>query len=70
MPHGVLDSKFKLYSFILDVPIEGEIEKTSGQYLGLIVMVIDISWFEFKSGIFIGLYLYLCSCEELRLLVS
>jgi hypothetical protein len=42
MPHGVLDSKFKLYSFILDVPIEGEIEKTSGQYLGLIVMVIDI----------------------------
>jgi hypothetical protein len=42
MPHGVLDSKFKLYSFILDVPIEGEIEKISGQYLGLIVMVIDI----------------------------
>jgi hypothetical protein len=52
VPHGVLDSKFKLCAFVVDVLIKGEIEKPSGQYLGLIMMVIDIPWFEFKSGIF------------------
>jgi hypothetical protein len=35
----VLDSKFKLCAFcVVNVIIKGEIEKPSGQYLGLIVM--------------------------------
>jgi hypothetical protein len=36
--HGVLDSNFKLYAFIINELIKGEIEKPSGQFLGLIVM--------------------------------
>jgi hypothetical protein len=36
--HGVLDSNFKLYAFVVNGLIEGEIEKLSGQFLGLIVM--------------------------------
>jgi hypothetical protein len=34
----VLDSKFKLWAFVVIVLIKWEIEKPSGQYLGLIVM--------------------------------
>jgi hypothetical protein len=38
VPHGVLDSNFKLYAFVIKGLIKGEIEKLSGQFLGLIVM--------------------------------
>jgi hypothetical protein len=36
--YGVLDSKFKLCAFVVDRLIKEEIEKPSGQFLGLIVM--------------------------------
>jgi hypothetical protein len=36
--HGVLDSNFKLCIFVVNGHIKGEIEKPSGQFLGLIVM--------------------------------
>jgi hypothetical protein len=36
--HGVLDSNFKLYAFVVNGLIKGEIEKPSGQFLGFIVM--------------------------------
>jgi hypothetical protein len=36
--HGVLDSNFKLCFFVVNGLIKGEIEKLSGQLLGLIVM--------------------------------
>jgi hypothetical protein len=36
--HGVLDSNFKLYAFVINGLIKGEIEKPIGQLLGLIVM--------------------------------
>jgi hypothetical protein len=36
--HGVLDSNFKLCDFVVNGLIKGEIEKPSGQFLGLIVM--------------------------------
>jgi hypothetical protein len=36
--HGILDSNFKLYASVVDGLIKGEIEKSSGPLLGLIVM--------------------------------
>jgi hypothetical protein len=36
--HGILDSNFKLCAFVVNELIKGEIEKISGQFLGLIVM--------------------------------
>jgi hypothetical protein len=36
--HGVLDLKFKLCDFFVNGLIKEEIEKSSGQFLGLIVM--------------------------------
>jgi hypothetical protein len=36
--HGVLDSTFKLCDFVVNGLINGEIEKPSSQFLGLIVM--------------------------------
>jgi hypothetical protein len=36
--HGVLDSNFKLCAFVGNGLIKGEIEKPSGQFLGLITM--------------------------------
>jgi hypothetical protein len=36
--HGVLNSNFKLYVFVVNGLINVEIEKPSGQFLGLIVM--------------------------------
>jgi hypothetical protein len=36
--HEVLDSRFKLYAFVVNGLIKGEIEKPSCQFLGLIVM--------------------------------
>jgi hypothetical protein len=36
--HGVLDSKFKICAFCYNVLVKGEIDKPSGQFLGLIVM--------------------------------
>jgi hypothetical protein len=37
--HGVLNSNFKLCAFVVNGLIKGEIEKPSGQFLGLIVMI-------------------------------
>jgi hypothetical protein len=36
--HGILDSNFKLCSFVVNGLINREIEKPSGSFLGLIVM--------------------------------
>jgi hypothetical protein len=36
--HRVLDSNFKLCAFVVNGLIKGEIEKSSGQFLGLIVL--------------------------------
>jgi hypothetical protein len=36
--HGVLDLNFKLCDFIVNGLIKGEIEKPSGQFVGLFVM--------------------------------
>jgi hypothetical protein len=36
--YGVLDSNFKLCAFVVNGLIKGEIEKSSGQLLDLIVM--------------------------------
>jgi hypothetical protein len=36
--HGILDLNFKLYTFIVNGLIKGEIEKLSGQFFGLIVV--------------------------------
>jgi hypothetical protein len=36
--HGVLDLNFKLYIFVVNRLIKGEIEKSSDQFLDLIVM--------------------------------
>jgi hypothetical protein len=36
--HWVLDSNFKLCDFVVNGLIKGEIEKSSDQFLGLIVM--------------------------------
>jgi hypothetical protein len=36
--NGVLDSNFKLYAFVVNGFIKGDIEKPSGQLVGLIVM--------------------------------
>jgi hypothetical protein len=38
MLHGVLDSNFKLCAFVINGLIKREIEKPSGQFLGLIMM--------------------------------
>jgi hypothetical protein len=38
MLHGVLDLNIKLCAFVVNGLIKGEIEKPSGQFLGLIVM--------------------------------
>jgi hypothetical protein len=38
MLHEVSDSKFKLCAFIVNGLIKEEIEKSNGQFLGLIVM--------------------------------
>jgi hypothetical protein len=36
--HGVLNLRFKLCAFVVNELIKGEIEKLSGQFLGLIMM--------------------------------
>jgi hypothetical protein len=36
--HGVLDSDFKFCAFVVNGFIKGEIENSSGSFLGLIVM--------------------------------
>jgi hypothetical protein len=38
MIYGVLNSNFKVYDFVVNGLINGEIEKPSGLFLGLIVM--------------------------------
>jgi hypothetical protein len=38
MTNEVSDSRFKLYAFIVNGLIKGEIEKPNSQFLGLIVM--------------------------------
>jgi hypothetical protein len=36
--HGILNSNFKLCAFVVNGLIKGKIEKSSGQFLSLIVM--------------------------------
>jgi hypothetical protein len=36
--HGILDSNFKICVFVVNGLINGEVEKPSDQFLGLIVM--------------------------------
>jgi hypothetical protein len=36
--HGVMNSNFKLCAFVVNGSMKDEIEKPSGQFLGLIVM--------------------------------
>jgi hypothetical protein len=38
VPHGFLDSNLKLCVFVVNGLIKGEIEKSSSQFLSLIVM--------------------------------
>jgi hypothetical protein len=54
----IQNSNFVL--FVVNVLIKEEIEKPSGQYLSLIVMIIDLPRFEFKCEKFRWFYLYLC----------
>jgi hypothetical protein len=58
--HGVSDSRFKLYVFVVNGLIKGEIEKPSGQFLGL-----NSNLRHFGCFIFI-----LVSCGESCLLAS
>jgi hypothetical protein len=67
--HGVLDSKFKLCAFVFNGLIKGEIEKPSGQFLGLIVM--SLVRFEFESGTVLFCFSFIfVSFGESHLLVS
>jgi hypothetical protein len=69
--HGVLDSNFKLCAFVVNELINREIEKPSGQFLGLIVMSHDLVRFEFESRI-VSFYFsfFFVSFGESCLLVS
>jgi hypothetical protein len=69
--HGILDSNFKLCAFVVNGLIKGEIEKPSGQFLGLIVMSHWLSevWIRIWDS-FVLFFLYLCFVGESRLLVS
>jgi hypothetical protein len=51
--HGVLDSNFKLCAFIVNGLIKGEIEKPSGQFLGLIVMSHRLAkvWIQIRDSV-------------------
>jgi hypothetical protein len=69
--HGVLDSNFKLCAFVVNGLIKGEIEKPSNQFLGLIVMSVDLVRFEFEFGIVSFCFSFIfISFGESRLLVS
>jgi hypothetical protein len=59
--HGVLDSNFKLCAFVVNGLIKGEIEKPSGQFLGLIVMShwLDEVWIRIQDS-FVLFFFYLC----------
>jgi hypothetical protein len=50
--HGVLDSNFKLCVLVVNRLIKGEIEKPSGQFLGLIVMShwLGEIWIQIRDG--------------------
>jgi hypothetical protein len=52
MFYGVLDSNFKFCAFVVNRFIKGEIEKPSGQFLGLIVMShwLGDVWIRIRNG--------------------
>jgi hypothetical protein len=58
--HGILDLNFKLYAFVVNGLIKGEIEKPSGQFLGLIMMSHwpGKVWIWIRDGFI--LFFYLC----------
>jgi hypothetical protein len=64
--HGVLDSNFKLCAFVVNWLIKGEIEKPSGQFLGLIVMSHWLSdvWIQIRDS-FILFFFYLCFVQRI-----
>jgi hypothetical protein len=69
--HGVLASNFKLCAFVVNGLIKGEIEKPSGQCLGLKCNEsLTCQGLNLNPGHFRGSILPLCSCGESRLLVS
>jgi hypothetical protein len=59
--HGVLDSNFKLCAFIVNGLIKEDIEKLSGQFLGLIVMShwLGEVWIQIQHS-FILFFFYFC----------
>ncbi len=61
MLHGILDSNFKLCAFVVNGLIKGEIEKPSGQFLGLIVMShwLGEVWIQIRDS-FVLFFFYLC----------
>jgi hypothetical protein len=59
MLHGFLDLNFKLYAFVVTGLIKGEIEKSSGQFLGLIVMSLDLARF-YLCPLFIWRIMFVC----------
>jgi ABC-type multidrug transport system permease subunit len=63
--HGVLDLRFKLCIFVVNGLIKGEIEKSSGQFLGLIVMShwLGEVWIRIQN-IFVILPLFLYRVEN------
>jgi hypothetical protein len=69
--HGVLDLNFKLCAFCCQWTHQGEIEKLSGQYLGLICDESLTSWgLNSNPGHFDGSTILSCSCGESCLFVS
>jgi hypothetical protein len=59
--HGVLDLNFKLCAFVVNGLIKGEIEKSSGPFLGLIVMShwLGEVWIQIRDSFILFLF-YLC----------
>jgi hypothetical protein len=58
--HRVLDSNFKLYAFVVNGLIKGEIEKLSCPFLGLIVMShwLGEVWIRIRDSFVLFFYLY------------
>jgi hypothetical protein len=61
MLHGVMNLRFKLCAFVINGLIKGEIEKPSGQFLGLIVMShwLGEVWIQIRDiSVVLPLFLY------------
>jgi hypothetical protein len=64
--HGILDSNFKLCIFIVNGLIKGEIEKSSGQFFGLIVMShwLGEVWIRIRDSLVLFFFLPLFRLEN------